>query len=127
MPDPQKRVEAEISDSLPGVKTGGYANDGSPDTRGILEKAADAITGDVVDDKTGKRIDGPGDPEYAVDTPGTARVSGQDKGSPGNDAPGVQTGGYAEDGSPDTRGILEKIGDALTGDKLDDKTGKRID
>lgn len=121
--DPQKRVAAEFSDATPGIKTGGYTNDGSPDTRGILEKAADAATGDVIDDKTGKRIDGPGDPQYTVDTPGTARVSKVDQGSPGNAAPGVQTGGYATDGSPDTRGILEKASDTLTGDK----TGKRID
>ncbi|RYG87936.1 hypothetical protein EON77_01385 [bacterium] len=122
-----KYEEAKASESTPGVKTGGYANDGSPDTRGLLEKAADALTGDTVDDKTGKRIDGPGDPAYAVDTPGSARVAGVDKGSSGNDAPGVQTGGYAQDGSPDTRGIMEKIADTITGDKVDDKTGKRVD
>lgn len=43
------------------------------------------------------------------------------------DAPGVQTGGRAVDGTPDTRGIMEKTADTLTGDKIDDKTGKRID
>lgn len=125
--DPQKRAQAEVSDATPGIKTGGYTNDGSPDTRGILEKAADAVTGDTKDDKTGKRIDGPGNPEYAVDTPGTAKVAGVDKGSSGNNAPGIQTGGYAQDGSPDSRGLVEKAADTLTGDKIDDKTGKRID
>ncbi|MBX3095325.1 MAG: hypothetical protein KF812_00540 [Fimbriimonadaceae bacterium] len=44
-----------------------------------------------------------------------------------NNTPGIQTGGHAVDGTPDTRGITEKIADALTGDKIDDKTGKRID
>jgi hypothetical protein len=41
--------------------------------------------------------------------------------------PGVQTGGRAVDGTPDTRGMMEKTADTLTGDKIDDKTGKRID
>jgi hypothetical protein len=44
-----------------------------------------------------------------------------------NDTPGVQTGGHAVDGTPDTRGITEKVADTVTGDKYDDKTGKRID
>jgi hypothetical protein len=30
--------------------------DGTPDTRGITEKAADAITGDRTDDKTGRTV-----------------------------------------------------------------------
>jgi hypothetical protein len=44
----------------------------------------------------------------------------------GNAVPGVQTGGYNADGSPDTRGIMEKTSDAVTGDIYDDKTGKRV-
>jgi hypothetical protein len=43
----------------------------------------------------------------------------------GNDIPGIQTGGHDVDGSPDTRGITEKVADKLTGDRIDDKTGKR--
>ena len=39
---------------------------------------------------------------------------------------GIQTGGRAWDGTPDTRGIMEKTADALTGDKIDDKTGKPV-
>jgi len=42
--------------SLPGIQTGGRAYDGTPDTRGISEKAADAVTGDRIDDKTGKPV-----------------------------------------------------------------------
>jgi hypothetical protein len=45
----------------------------------------------------------------------------------GNQIPGIQTGGTSIDGTPDTRGLSEKAADAVTGDKLDDKTGKRID
>ena len=43
-----------------------------------------------------------------------------------NGLPGVQTGGRDMDGSPDTRGITEKIADAVTGDRTDDKTGKAV-
>ena len=42
---------------------------------------------------------------------------------PGNRVPGIQTGGHDADGSPDTRGISEKVADAVTGDRTDDKTG----
>lgn len=42
--------------NIPGIQTGGHAYDGTPDTRGITEKAADAITGDHIDDKTGKPV-----------------------------------------------------------------------
>lgn len=45
----------------------------------------------------------------------------------GNGVPGVQTGGTALDGTPDTRGLSEKAADAITGDKYDDNTGKRVD
>ena len=40
----------------PSILTGGYDYDGMPDTRGISEKAADAVTGDRIDDKTGKPV-----------------------------------------------------------------------
>lgn len=39
---------------------------------------------------------------------------------------GIQTGGHALDGSPDTRGLTEKMADAVTGDRIDDKTGKPV-
>ncbi len=45
------------NESMPSIKTGGYANDGTPDTRGAGEKLVDAVTGDVRDDKTGKVVD----------------------------------------------------------------------
>ena len=48
-----------IDNGIPGVQTGGYANDGTPDTRGVGEKVADAVTGDAVDDKTGKVVKHP--------------------------------------------------------------------
>lgn len=40
--------------------------------------------------------------------------------------PGIQTGGTNRDGSPDTRGIMEKTADTLTGDNIDDKTGQAV-
>jgi len=55
------------------------------------------------------------------------RFSGRnDVDLPGNRVPGVQTGGYAKDGTPDSRGMMEKTADVLTGDRTDDKTGKRV-
>lgn len=44
-----------------------------------------------------------------------------------NNTPGIQTGGHAADGTRDTRGITEKIADKLTGNEVDDKTGKSTD
>ena len=44
------------TDDAPGIQTGGQTLEGAPDTRGIGEKAADAITGDRYDDKTGQRV-----------------------------------------------------------------------
>jgi hypothetical protein len=44
----------------------------------------------------------------------------------GNYVPGIQTGGRDYDGTPDTRGISEKAADAVTGDRIDDKTGKPV-
>lgn len=52
--------------------------------------------------------------------------SGVDDAIPGNRIPGVQTGGHNADGTPDTRGIMEKAADTVTGDHIDDKTGKPI-
>ena len=54
-PQYQARYNA-IGNHIPGVQTGGRAVDGTPDTRGITEKAADAVTGDPIDDKTGKVV-----------------------------------------------------------------------
>jgi len=45
---------------------------------------------------------------------------------PGNHIPGTQTGGRDVDGTPDTRGVTEKVSDAVTGDHVDDKTGKLV-
>jgi hypothetical protein len=44
----------------------------------------------------------------------------------GAEVGGIQTGGHAIDGTPDTRGVTEKIADAVTGDRIDDKTGKVV-
>jgi uncharacterized protein (TIGR02271 family) len=40
---------------------------------------------------------------------------------------GIKTGGYhTDDGTPDQRGIMEKIADTVSGDRIDDKTGKPV-
>lgn len=46
--------------------------------------------------------------------------------STGAERGGIQTGGRDYDGSPDTRGITEKVADAVTGDRIDDKTGRPV-
>jgi hypothetical protein len=48
-----------------------------------------------------------------------------DKGT-GAERGGIKTGGHDLDGTPDTRGITEKIADTVTGDRIDDKTGKPV-
>jgi hypothetical protein len=45
-----------VDNGVPGVQTGGRAIYGTPDTRGVGEKVADAVTGDAIDDKTGKPV-----------------------------------------------------------------------
>jgi len=126
-------------ESMPSIKTGGYANDGTPDTRGVGEKIADAVTGDDIDDKTGKVVDHDSrmhgtdssgrvvDPAYRNTTYDTnARSNEGVNRMPGESVPSVKTGGYANDGTPDTRGVAEKAADAITGDAIDDKTGKVV-
>ena len=44
---------------------------------------------------------------------------------PGNGVPGVQTGGHTTAGA-DTRGVMEKTADTLTGDRTDSNTGGRV-
>jgi len=102
-----------IDNGIPGVQTGGRAVDGTQDTRGIWEKTADTLTGDRTDDKTGKPVA----KNPIVDATAAPVID--------NGVPGVQTGGRNADGSTDTRGIMEKTADTLTGDNVDDKTGKR--
>jgi hypothetical protein len=125
-----------VGNGIPGIQTGGVANDGTPDTRGVWEKTADAVTGDDIDDKTGRVVDDRGYNNSSTYNGGTYTNSTYNTGdtgitnsaaSVGNGVPGVQTGGYANDGTPDTRGIAEKTADALTGDDIDDKTGKVVD
>jgi len=142
------------------IKTGGYANDGTPDTRGVGEKLVDAVTGDDVDDKTGRVVNhdsvlhgttstgtvndtayvgGAGTTATAYTTPGLATGAISDTRSDvdtnagvnrmqtlGENVPSIKTGGYANDGTPDTRGVAEKAADAVTGDAVDDKTGKVV-
>jgi hypothetical protein len=120
-----------------------------------MEKTADAVTGDRVDDKTGKTVGSPdasgayGSTNPANMPAGDLSVSDNDNlghrrvaqdanvspydvsrenydASMDNDLPGIQTGGRNADGSPDTRGIMEKTADTVTGDDIDDKTGKRV-
>lgn len=113
-------VPPVVDNGIPGIQTGSRNADGSLDTRGLTEKAADALTGDHYDDKTGKRTD-----DTTLYSSTTSVLPVVDNGILDNDIPGVQTGNRNADGSLDTRGLTEKAADALTGDHYDDKTGKR--
>lgn len=104
----------DLGNGVPGVQTGGRTVDGAPDTRGIMEKTADTLTGDRIDDKTGKVV-----AKNPIVDAGREPIID-------NGIPGVQTGGHAVDGTPDTRGMMEKTADAVTGDRIDDKTGKVV-
>jgi len=112
-----------IGNDTPGIQTGGVTTAGE-DTRGVLEKAADAVTGDHTDDKTGGTVVNEGTTNAADSVRNAAHNTGSTVSNavPGNDVPGVQTGGVTTAGT-DTRGILEKTADAVTGDRVDDKTG----
>jgi hypothetical protein len=105
-----------VGNGVPGIQTGGRDIDGTPDTRGILEKTADAVTGDNYDDKTGKPVSNDYDSNAGMN-----RMQ-----SLGETTPSIKTGGYANDGTPDTRGVGEKVADAVTGDVVDDKTGRVV-
>ncbi len=125
--------------NLPGVQTGGVTTAGS-DTRGLIEKTQDALTGDRMDDKTSGVVLNEPTTNAADSVRGAAASAGNalhnagssvagavsgvigDVTHAGNDVPGVQTGGTTTAGQ-DTRGITEKVADAVTGDRRDDKTG----
>ncbi len=47
-----------LGNNVPGIQTGGRTMDGGPDTRGVLEKSADFVTGDDIDDKRGVPVQG---------------------------------------------------------------------
>ena len=109
-----------VDNGVPGVQTGGRDVDGAPDSRGIMEKTADAVTGDKYDDKRGAPVAG-GTAYARQDVNNALHTPVVDNG-----IPGVQTGGRDIDGTPDERGILEKTADAVTGNRVDDKTGKPV-
>lgn len=113
-------VNSPLGNTMPGIQTGGYVADGSTDTRGVMEKTADAATGDNMDDKTGKTVN----PNWNANSNATTNYATDY--TVGNGQPGVQTGGRLADGSMDTRGVTEKVADVVTGDNTDDKTGKRV-
>lgn len=123
---------ATPGNGVPGIQTSGYDANGLPDTRGIGEKTADALTGDRIDDKMGAPVAGAYGTTTglsAVHGTGTGYNTDTDTGlnqRADETAPSLKTGGYANDGTPDTRGVGEKVVDAVTGDALDDKTGKVV-
>ena len=109
--DTVRRTDVEV-EQLPGT---GYATAGAVNTVGgtVASGVANAehAARDAKDNLSGAAYRTEANIENAVGA---------------NGLPGVQTGGRAVDGSPDTRGITEKIADAVTGDRIDDKTGKPV-
>ena len=92
---------------------------------GALGSSAAVNAVDKIDDDT--TVTGLGHhTAHTVDN--AAAVAGSTVAHPEGYVPGVQTGGHAIDGSgaPDTRGVTEKIADTLTGDRVDDKTGRPV-
>ena len=75
-------------------------------------------TGRAIGETLGVAKPNPNDGDYATSENYDATA--------GNGVPGIQTGGRNADGSADTRGVTEKLADGITGDKIDDKTGKRV-
>jgi len=137
---------AGVGNGIPGIQTGGHDIDGRPDTRGVWEKTEDAITGDKIDDKTGEPVAYNsefrgdtntlrGDTVALRDETNAARSAANSgigtgfsrESEVGEKSPSFKTGGVANDGTPDTRGVGEKIVDGLTGDDVDDKTGRIVD
>ncbi|AIE84108.1 hypothetical protein [Fimbriimonas ginsengisoli] len=98
------------------------------------ERERNALTTGAIDEATAARVrrytqgsPGTGSGAYADNPPRDVDYMDHTPTGVPNNQPGIQTGGHDLDGTPDTRGVTEKIADALTGDKYDDKTGKRID
>jgi len=83
----------------------------------VASGAAVAAVDQVDNDDTVSGLGHGATPKATVDTEAAL---------PGNRVPGIQTGGHDADGTPDTRGVTEKVADAVTGDRIDDKTGKPI-
>lgn len=95
--------------------------------RSYATTAAPAAGTVAHDDALGYRMANNSADTLATDPfPNTPPVIGSTVPPAVNPAPGIQTGGTAVDGTPDTRGVMEKTADAITGDRIDDKTGKPV-
>ncbi|RYX80711.1 hypothetical protein EON83_27375 [bacterium] len=129
----------DVSDTSAGTGVGGHnVVTGGPSTSdagttglgvgavagGLVGAAAGGPVGAAIGGTLGSLAGGvAGDAaEAADDTNPAYNASGATYDDIGNDTPGIQTGGITTAG-PDTRGISEKAADALTGDRVDDKTG----
>lgn len=120
------------NDAEKGAKLGGIGGAVVGGIAGSTLGPAGAVVGAVVGGVAGAAASGAAvgaidkiDDDTTVSGISSDKFSNE--GDRGHNPPGIQTGGHAVDGTPDTRGITEKVVDAITGDKIDDKTGKRID
>jgi hypothetical protein len=122
-------------DTRIGADLGGVGGAVTGAVAGAAAGPVGAVVGAVVGGVAGAAASGAAVHEVdKVDDDDTITGIGQHTGRkvenamPGNGVPGIQTGGHAVDGSgaPDTRGITEKIADKITGDHIDDKTGRPV-
>jgi hypothetical protein len=117
-----------ISGAIVGSTTGPVGTVAGAVAGGMLGAAAGNAAKDMGGDGDNDNVSGDrilADGTVVSATP-TNYGATSDYNTVGNDIPGVQTGGYAADGTPDTRGITEKAADAVTGDRRDDNTGKIV-
>ena len=110
--------QAVTDDGKSGLGTGAIVG-------GVVGAAVGGPVGAVIGGSLGSVAGGvAGDANEAAKTD-TPVGAGYNDVTPGNNIPGVQTGGSTTAGT-DTRGITEKTADVLTGDRTDDKTGGRV-
>lgn len=118
------------TDAEKGAKMGGIGGAVTGAVAGSLAGPAGAVIGAVVGGVAGATASGAAvaavDKRDGDDPDLVSTVSSTTESVVGNGIPGVQTGGHAVDGTMDTRGVMEKAADAVTGDNIDDKTGKRV-
>jgi outer membrane lipoprotein SlyB len=121
-------VGGAVTGAIAGSAAGPVGTIGGAIVGGVLGAVASSAAVnavDKIDDDT--TITGLG--HHTAHTVDNAAVTaGNTVAHPEGYVPGVQTGGRAIDGSgaPDTRGVTEKVADTLTGDHIDDKTGRPV-
>ena len=124
----EERIVRGKTDEEKGAELGGVGGAVTGALAGAVAGPVGMVAGAVIGGVAGAAASGAAVHQVdKVDDDSTITgISGHAVKHPEGDVPGIQTGGHAIDGTTDTRGISEKIADTLTGDQIDDKTGKRV-